>query len=773
VGAKVWDKYRAWVQEAIGRLGAADHKAYFYELFELEHAKLLIDAASRDPLARVAEALFIHLAQNWSHLEQFSKLKLALIPAERADPGRRTKPVRPWGDEVREVTTNFWLWRLRMRPVVPTSHGPRQAGRSWLLSPEVERRFGHKAVAAGELIPVVRLPSGEGRGRALALAKVLGVRDEFSPATFRTSDAEVLANRLVELTTPAGPSSGAGFALDESDLRAVVRPAYRNLFELLVGAMDRPGLGVQPLGEVPLLETDGAGRFRFTPGLKVLYQDRSGTRERIGPVGQLWTFVLEAAPAARAPLLRLFGARLLEDAVTWGPNAGEMVLDEEDEASFRVGLERLRPYVLARLRAERNEERQARQDARRLGAFISSAAPVEELSVTCWLDGRELSTASTRDSFVGLDEGRVTAFLRWGEVGWPPTSRDMEVLAGALADLFQVPMFEPFLALVSATSHEARMRLLRLSGAPTDLAEVLASADEGDDDTDNPKVATDGALLLSAGGVDPDDASPEPARKRTAERGRIPLWRPEDLIVSGTPVVVWGSLGNRDQTTANGQETDDRGSAGSAGSPGSGYGSQATDLTELNRLGMSVAMAYEVQRVRAVLPTAGPFDPNTHPEGAEPLVFDVSTPEAVMMAIAASPGLARAFAQLAAAGVDANWPGFDILTLDPRSRLVGRLIELKSSGVNATIQTMSWNEWKSARGSSLRESFWLYLVGNLRSDLAAARPFVRAIQDPFGTLLSTVVTEPVRRAVQLDVRRFDRAEFKELDVRRLSEGRGE
>ena len=86
---------------------------------------------------------------------------------------------------------------------------------------------------------------------------------------------------------------------------------------------------------------------------------------------------------------------------------------------------------------------------------------------------------------------------------------------------------------------------------------------------------------------------------------------------------------------------------------------------------------------------------------------------------------------------------------------------------------MSWKEWKSARGSNLRANFWLYLVGNLRSDLAAARPFVRAIQDPFGALLSTVVTAPVRRAVQLDVRRFEQAEFMELDVKRDLDSAGQ
>jgi len=60
-----------------------------------------------------------------------------------------------------------------------------------------------------------------------------------------------------------------------------------------------------------------------------------------------------------------------------------------------------------------------------------------------------------------------------------------------------------------------------------------------------------------------------------------------------------------------------------------------------------------------------------------------------------------------------------------------RLIELKSSGVNATMQTMTWNEWKTARDSHLRQRYYLYLVGNLRSDLASAEPFVRAINDPY------------------------------------------
>lgn len=107
------------------------------------------------------------------------------------------------------------------------------------------------------------------------------------------------------------------------------------------------------------------------------------------------------------------------------------------------------------------------------------------------------------------------------------------------------------------------------------------------------------------------------------------------------------------------------------------------------------------------------------------------------------------------------YPGFDILTIAKGKP--DRLIELKSSGVDARVQAMSWNEWKTARASGMRSLFWLYLVGNLRSDLAHAVPFVRAIRDPFGTLVADEVDEhQLRRAVQLRVREFSEAEHLDL-----------
>jgi len=122
-------------------------------------------------------------------------------------------------------------------------------------------------------------------------------------------------------------------------------------------------------------------------------------------------------------------------------------------------------------------------------------------------------------------------------------------------------------------------------------------------------------------------------------------------------------------------------------------------------------------------------------------------------------------ADLEQAGVSRTFPGFDILSI--RDGDIDRLIELKSSGVDARVQAMSWNEWKSAANSKLQERFWLYLAGNLRADLEHAVPFVRAIKDPFGILSGETVEErQIRRVVQLRVREFETAERLNLAVAR-------
>ncbi len=85
------------------------------------------------------------------------------------------------------------------------------------------------------------------------------------------------------------------------------------------------------------------------------------------------------------------------------------------------------------------------------------------------------------------------------------------------------------------------------------------------------------------------------------------------------------------------------------------------------------------------------------------------------------------FEKLAAEDISDLYPGFDILTI--KQGEIDRMIELKSSGVDAQVHAMSWNEWKTAKGTS-RSHFWLYLVGNLRADLQNAAPFVMRCKIP-------------------------------------------
>ena len=94
-------------------------------------------------------------------------------------------------------------------------------------------------------------------------------------------------------------------ASDPGALRHVIKPAYRSMFELLSGqarAVAAPALETTPL----LAET--AEGYQFLPASEVLFAGTPGIKERSGLAGRVPIFVLEAEPAAEAPLVRLHAA---------------------------------------------------------------------------------------------------------------------------------------------------------------------------------------------------------------------------------------------------------------------------------------------------------------------------------------------------------------------------------------------------------------------------------------------------------------------------------
>ena len=109
---------------------------------------------------------------------------------------------------------------------------------------------------------------------------------------------------------------------------------------------------------------------------------------------------------------------------------------------------------------------------------------------------------------------------------------------------------------------------------------------------------------------------------------------------------------------------------------------------------MLITFAFERRRQNGLRAVVLPGDED--PEGAAVLIVDVSSPEMIAAATAQSAVVKSAFEYLARGGVSALYPGFDLLTI--KDGEIDRMIELKSSGVDAQVQAMSWNEWKTAGG---------------------------------------------------------------------------
>lgn len=770
----LWNRYRqgilnGLVESDVGH--TQETVPYFYELHDLEHLVAFTNIASAEPSARFAKVLYEHLARHWATLEKFSRVFVAQIPTGQ-EPARRTKPPRAKDEELVDAGPNLWLFRLQEVPLCPTGHGPRTADQTWLPTTEVQRRFGRRAKSGSYLIPALEVDASALKGKPRAFAQALGVREELSSATFTVADTRVLLDRLRELYQ-SKCDANEDLRLE---LREVIRPAYRNLVELLSGK-DEEVNGPPPLGDTLILASDGNKGMRFIKACDVFYLDRRDTRERLGSEVDIWTFVIEASPAARIVLTHLFGMRVLEESLTWAPKPGDPSLDAEQLCKFRDELRRLAPYLLARVGADRADERLTRQDARHLRGFIDFVEPVTRLDLGCRLDDQMIAIGEgNRGAFVHMsNDGKIQSFVVWGENPWPPAQHEAEILASALCDVLGAGYFESFIALLQSESPALRERILRRAGASLDIDEkkvLFQTVDEkdsqGDASTTEDRHEEEPKTVIQGGTIEEPAAAPTgvAGNNGLGERSRVPLYEASDLLIEGTPLIIGGYSpdGNR---TGNRPAT----AIGEPRAPKDGNGNYGgnTDLDKLNALGMWVALTFELERLRrSGLIEATAFDV-TAPTGQDQvLVFDVSKPELVESARSRSNLFNKAITGLQPFGVVPDWPGFDILTLDTRlPQTIDRMIELKSSGVASRVQEMTWNEWKTANASTLRERFYLYLVGNLRSDLVAAQPYIRTIRNPFEQIVADVqVTRAIQKKVQLAVHEFREAEHLDLTLRR-------
>jgi hypothetical protein len=208
-------------------------------------------------------------------------------------------------------------------------------------------------------------------------------------------------------------------------------------------------------------------------------------------------------------------------------------------------------------------------------------------------------------------------------------------------------IFESFFTLVTATSTPSRLRALQLAGAPTDLddaREQLVAGPAGPDNVAPSEQAMPATVDEDGEGGGAGEETSGSTSFAEATDGRIPLYRVEDLIIEGVPLLV-----GREAAGDTARQKD-----GGGGGGGGGWRKGLTDLDELDRTGMAVALLYARNRIRAVHPAACIFDPERPLHDA---VFRVSTPALIALAKAKSAAFTDVMAYLAENGLSDSFPG--------------------------------------------------------------------------------------------------------------------
>lgn len=765
---EIWDNYAKDLPE---RLRAKDKSRFdstypcFYRMHNLEHLPQLLESASKDSEAILARALYEHLTLNWSVLERFSQLEVAQLDHNARLGGRNQAIAR--NDEIVALGDNFWLHLLKTTPFCPTGFGPRRPDIVWWPTNEVKRRFGGKKENT-YLLPVLTADKGIlASNKARSFAHALGIREELSPSAFTLEDARVLIDRIHQY---AGSQISQINPLHEG--LQVIRAAYRNLLELLVGdssARKEKKDNNHPLGDTLLLARNQHGDLAFMPASTIFYIERRETWSKLDSIIPVWSFILDAFPTAKAPLKDLFGVKTLEDVIHYEPQPGVCPLNGTEIESLRNQLAGLAPYILARIGLDRTED--PVKDAQLIRQLIQVIEPWEEIILKRELPGQNMPDKTTVDAYALIERSQVQhayiAWLRDGTVLPTLSQQNAEAITQAFCEIFGNSYFDSFLALIQADSEEARLRLLKRIGADKYLAEkVDLFKNPSDSETEDveedflPDGDKSAQPVKIEDQTDRQASESEKSGKNAQSVHRTSLYGIHQILVNGKPVIVAGKSAAGSNATSG-----KRYGKGHASNTGLGYGGR-TDMDVLNDTGTAILLAYEFNRIQAVSPSATIFDPDDPSTHTTALVFDVSTPSKITQAYKVCQQFKTVMDWLAQFGISLAWPGFDVLTLDPRDvNNIGRMIELKSSGVDARAQEMSWNEWKSSTKSTIRNYYYLGLVGNLRTDLVGRHPFVRLIADPFGQMAAKIITnQSVERKIILSVQEFVEAEHLDLTI---------
>ncbi|SFL31769.1 protein of unknown function [Halogranum rubrum] len=751
-----WEAYRSHLLEHVEpHIETEDHR-YISQINSLEYAEELLAAAKANE--SIGTRLLTHLVVWWDDgLVQHRHATVAEFTNNRWRGSNISYFFTT--DERVQVGSNLWLWQLQDDEWLPTSLGTVAPQDAWLLPESDHTRFSLELDRERSLLPFVErdqsASSSAGERSILEVAAALDIGVQLEQAAFSSADARRVLSEIAKLLDDASVNL-ARFAGE-------IEPIYTRVAGLMPGLADDDTIAeskwdpdVTGLRSIKVLCRLG-DEYAFRPAGEAYFVRSHSARERYASLGlPLITLFKRAAPGFGTHL----GATDIHDVVTETPASGEELGLSITIDGFQIDenwIEMLLAGLLLRIRTDRVSE----QDEQRTQRFYEQLEFVDGLEVemqTTGEGGIEEPQSRERPYFIHREnqkrvDVRVDASL--------PQDEFIDAFARAYTDYLNISgYYEGVESLIdqafNASDPAGRIvDRLRVVGSGATVDQLTATrkrlfsegSTEPEDEFDHLDVDQESEL------TEPDVEREGTSEKRVVRNGTGTAAR-SDRIPDLTSLQRIGSRRIFEPDSVNGGRSQAGNGTGASG--GSGNGRSSTPASQeyrslIDAFGMRVTFEAEWARLAA-----------NGEDHTKMMVWDVSTPE-TYAAARRSPFVRTAIQRfVTSAGLspiedpfDTDWPGFDVLTLATNSRgepIVDRCIELKTSGLNTRKPSLSWNEWKAAKGE-LADRYYLYVVRNIRKGKSGDATLLE-IPRPFQTLVDHQ-RERRAREVQLDLRSFN------------------
>lgn len=770
----LWNEYKQHLEvELDASPGDRGEHDSIYRMQSIEFLDQYIRAAQNSQndkkkiAGNVGRHLLEHITEWWQ--ESLQDYRHPTLATHDVGSFSRRNQNCPKEREKRRVGLNLWLWQLKHARWCPTDHGIRQPDEVWMPTESVRTRF---QLQGGYLLPVLQSDIAERTHKSAGFYVAVGIRRDLSQSTFQPRDAQIVTATLANTFT-----NDNGELTSKSEITDSIRQiksAYRYVSELLPSlagqqrtVKNRTWRAVQSqLADTRILCRRGEDEFVSTSAKDAYFVDAPEVLEQI-PIRELPVFVLRESEAVGFGVH--FDMRDLKSVTTATPR----FIDERPELRTQLlgELEQAAPYILCRLEAERQSQELITRDLNGMRSFLNNLEIVATIEVDYELaHNDETLTVTSKPSYYldRRDRSRGEHAIPIVRTSTNPREQH-RFLARAICGALGITQFEGIMTMLTETDDSQRRDYLRLAGAPSSQDEIESKRQGLFADEDFEREGSVTVRPSDHSRREPDydatdtaDPATKPIEERTPQRRKRPIYSPTELVIGGDRETI---LVEPDPESSDGEKDGRRGENGGGG--GSGGNTSQQYRTAIDKLGMKITRQYEQARLQD--PELGfNFDaPDTSPED---YVFEVDTEQNIEEARTdpiARPVIETLNEEI---GLPLPYPGFDILTVNPRTGEADRLIELKSSGNDTRTPGITWNEWKTARTKEVSDRFYLYIVGNLRKDIKAD-PYVREIPNPFKLLRAeTDKRTETKQEVKVDVTKFrKRGEIHETTLTSVEE----